>query len=279
MRSVEELLRLSAGYLAERGVEQPRRQAEELLAALLRVRRLDLYLQFDRPVEPAIVDQLRAHLVRRGKAEPTQYIVGSVHFFGCEIGVAPGVLVPRPETELLVDQIARAIEGQGRLLDLCCGSGCIAIALKRRFPGLEVVGVDLSEAALEQARENGGRNGVEVEWLQSDLFESVTGKFDQIVSNPPYVARGELAGLQREVRDWEPEMALVGGERGDELYERIALEAPQFLEAGGRLWLEIGSEQGRRVRELFNNPPWGECQVTPDWSGRDRFVSVQLLSP
>lgn len=273
MKSVEELLPLCADYLKGRGVEQPRRQAEELLAAVLGIRRLDLFLQFDRPVEDAQVDQFRGWMVRRGKGEPTQYITGCVEFFGCEICVAPGVLIPRPETELLVDRIARAIEGEGRLLDLCCGSGCIAIALKRRFPKLEVVASDLSSEALKQARENGRRNGVEITWIESDLFDSIEGKFHYIVSNPPYVAQRELAALQREVRDWEPEGALVSGESGYEIYERIASEAPAFLEAGGRLWLELGFGQGERVCKLFS---WGRCEVASDWSGHDRFFALEF---
>jgi len=269
VKRIEELLSLSTGYLESKGVAQPRREAEELLAAVLGCKRLDLYLQFDRPCNQVETDQMREWIARRAKGEPAQYIVGHLSFFGCEIGVAPGVLIPRPETELLVDQIARTIEGKGRLLDLCCGSGCIAIALKKKFSNLEVVGSDLSADALEQAKANALRNEVEIEWVQGDLFENVKGEFDYIVSNPPYIAQNELDGLQAEVRDWEPREALVAGPTGLEFYERIACESPAFK----RLWLEIGSGQGEAVRALF----WGRGDIAQDWSGHDRFFALEAI--
>lgn len=276
MRSVEELLRLSTQFLEGRGVRRARREAEEILSCALGMRRLDLYLQFDRPLESGEVDRCREALRRRGEGEPAQYIAGWVDFFGCEIAVGPGILIPRPETEQLVDRIAKEIS-TGRLLDLCCGSGCIGIALARRHPELQVTLVDISPIAVEYAQRNAQRNGVEVEVLCGDLTQPVKGRlFDWVVSNPPYIAEGEYAGLQREVRDWEPHNALVSGATGLEFYRRLEHELPQVMREGGRVWLEIGAAQGEEIAKIFSKSPWCRGEVATDWAGRNRFFSLEM---
>lgn len=276
MRSVEELLALSTKYLSDRGVERARREAEEILSGALRLKRLDLYLQFDRPLEPVEVGRCREALRRRGEREPSQYIFGQVDFFGCDIAVGPGVLIPRPETEQLVDRVAPHVSS-GRLLDLCCGSGCIGIALAKRHPELKVTLADISPVAIERAQANAERNGVEVALACGDLVGPIKGeKFDWVVCNPPYIAAWEFDGLQAEVRNWEPREALISGPTGLEIYERLAHDLPEILVEGGRLWLEIGKSQGEGVTKIFSNRPWSSGEVATDWSGQNRFFSVEF---
>jgi release factor glutamine methyltransferase len=276
MRSIEELLRLSTKFLESRGFERARREAEELLSHALEMRRLDLYLQFDRPLESGQVDRCREALRRRAEGEPSQYIAGWVDFFDCRIAVGPGVLIPRPETEQLVDRVSKEIS-TGKLLDLCCGSGCIGIALAKRHPDLEVTLVDISPIAVEYVQKNAQSNGVEVEILSGDLTGPVEGRqFDWVVCNPPYIAEEEYARLQREVRDWEPITALVSGATGLEFYHRLNRELPGVMRAGGKAWFEIGSSQGEEVAKIFSQLPWCRTEVTSDWAGRNRFFSLEI---
>lgn len=254
MIAVAELLAKAIQFLGER------REAEELLAHVLRCKRLELYLQFDRPVDEAEVAAFRELVRRRKGGEPIGYLIGEVEFYGAKIRVDRRVLIPRAETELLVDLVAKK-RPEGTVVDLCTGSGCIAIALKMRFPKLRVVGVDLSEEALEVARENGIRNGVEVEWRQGDFLEAVKGEtVDWLVSNPPYVTEGEWAALDRSVRDFEPKMALVGGLT---FYERLKAWK-------GKFFVEMGADQGPDVQKMFPG-----SVLHRDWTGRDRFISLE----
>lgn len=237
-----------------------RREAEELLAHVLGCRRMALYMQWDRPVDEAEAALFLGLVKRRKGGEPIGYLIGEVPFYGAQIRVDRRVLIPRPETELLVDLVAQQ-KPVGTLVDLCTGSGCIAIALKKKFPELRVIGVDLSEEALAVARENGQKNGVEVEWRQGDFLEAVKGeKVDFLVSNPPYVTEGEWEALDPSVRDFEPKMALVGGLS---FYER--LRGWQ-----GKFFLEIGASQGAEIQKMFPG-----STLHRDWTGRDRFISLE----
>jgi release factor glutamine methyltransferase len=277
MKSVLDLLTLSADYLAERGVPNARRAAEEVIGGALGLKRLDLYLHFEKPISREELARCRELLERRGKREPIQYLLGEVEFYNCSLRVTPAVLIPRPETEQLVEKVAEAIEPDGKVLwDICCGSGCIAIALKKKFPSLEVVASDISSEALALARENAKRNGVEVEFLEGDLFAPFSGRqADYVVSNPPYVATGDYEGLEPEVRAHEPMEALVSGDSGLELYERFARELPTHLKGGGRAWFEIGAGQGMAVKQLFGSyKSFVEC----DWSGHERFFSLEKFA-
>jgi release factor glutamine methyltransferase len=272
MKQLQDVLTLSTQYLEEHGVPDSRRQAEELVCDGLGVRRLDLYTDFERPLTPEELTMLRERLQRRGAREPAAYIQGEVEFYDATIQVTPAVLIPRQETELLVDKIAKEIDPEGTTLwDVCCGSGCIGIALKKKFPQMRVILSDISGDALAVARRNAEINGVEVEIKQGDLLDPFD-QVDYVVCNPPYVTEEEHATLDPEVKGHEPRTALVSGPTGLEFYRRLA-EA-LHLKATRKAWLELGTGQGERVNEIFDLPYWKKRAVEKDWAGHDRFFSL-----
>lgn len=281
MRTVLEILKLSTDYLQQRNIQHARRQAEELLGEALGLGRMGLYLEYSRPLTEKELDKCRDWLKRRGNGEPLQYISGELEFFECRLKVTQDVLIPRQETEILVDKIAKEISSEGLdgkvLWDVCCGSGCIGIALKKKFPALKVVLSDISEKALAVAKENALANGVEVEFKQGNLlvpFENQKTNF--IVCNPPYVSESEYEGLEVEVKNHEPKLALVSGESGLECYIQLSQALPSHLMAKGKVWFEIGDGQGGSIKEIFNNPIWVRSIYENDWSGRHRFFSLEI---
>lgn len=276
MKTVREVLQLSSSYFEERGIDRPRRLAEELLAHILRLKRIDLYLQSDLPLEEEELALLRCLLRRKAQGEPLEYITGEISFYGCRIKVDQRALIPRPETEILVDLLSQRLQGS-KLWDLCTGSGCIGIALKKKFPHLEVFLSDLSEEALSLAQENAELNQVGVEICRGDLFVPFAGRTtDCIISNPPYIGAEEFSALDSSVRNYEPTIALLAGRRGTEFYERLSKEAPAFLNPGGQICLEIGWNQGCEVSSFFSKAPWKQTELLPDWAGKDRFFFANL---
>lgn len=211
--------------------------------------------------------QALAHMVeRRLKGEPLQYILGEWEFMGLPMNVAPGVLIPRPETELLCETALGELPRGAKVLDLCCGTGCIGITLSR-LGGVEVTFCDISPVALELAQKNGEKNGVTGTFLLGDFFAPVAGMvFDAIVCNPPYLTGEEMENLQRELT-YEPALALFGGEDGLDFYRRLSREAAAHLVTGGRLYMEIGCTQGPAVQAMFPG-----SRVLQDLSGQDRVV-------
>lgn len=281
MRTVLEVLNLSIDYLQKRNIQHPRRQAEELLGEALGVGRMGLYLQFDRPLTDAELTMCRDWLKRRGQGEPLQHISGQVEFLDCVIKVSQDVLIPRQETEILVDKIVNELKSRDLtdqvLFDICCGSGCIGIAIKKQLPQLKVILSDISSSAVQLTKNNAQENQVEVEVLEGDLFTPFKGlKADYIVCNPPYIAESELAGLDLEVRSYEPKNALVSGETGLEFYERLAGELSLFLKSGGKAWFEIGTRQGNAVKSLFLGEKWKSPLIEFDWAGHERFFSLEI---
>lgn len=271
MKTIGEVLKLSTAFLEERKMARPRRIAEDLLSHALKLKRMELYLQFDKPVIEAELDTIRTQLKRCAKGEPLEYVAGEVDFFGCRIKVDRSVLIPRPETEILVELVSKRVE-RGTLWDICTGSGCMGIALKKAKPELSVTLSDISPEALSLAEKNGKRNGVEVEILQGDLLAPFRGrKADAIVCNPPYVSEEEYRTLDPSVKDFEPKLALVGGERGIEMYERLQKELPAYLNPGAQVFFEIGATQGESLKKLF---PAGEIQA--DWAGHPRFFIINF---
>lgn len=278
MKSLGEVLKLSTTFLEQRTVLRPRLSAEILLAHLLKVKRLDLYMQFDRPLDDSELNAYRELIKRRAKGEPVEYILGEVDFYGCKLRVTSDVLIPRPETEILLDLACKQFrpEAGQKALDLCTGSGCLAIGLKKRFPQLTVFATDLSKQALEVAESNAKANQIEVHFAQGDLLEGVVGhKFDYILCNPPYLSAQEYQVLHREVSGFEPSMALIGGKSGYEFFERLRDALPPFLEEGAQLVFEIGASQGEAVIKIFNGPSWKEARVERDWAGQSRFLFFQ----
>ncbi len=280
--TVVEMLKWTADFLGKKGVHNARLNGELLLAGVLGLKRLDLYLQFDRPLRPDELAEFKARLLRRAKREPLQYIDGTAQFRDLVLRVDRRVLIPRPETETLVDEVLRRVAGREGLsaVDVGTGSGAIALALATEGPFARVVATDVEAGALEVARANhaAAAPGAPVEFRQGDLLAAVAGeRFDVVVSNPPYVGTEEAPQLDAEVRDWEPHAALFAGVGGLDVLRRLVAAAPAHLRPGGLLALEIGAAQGAAVAELVRaTPGFGEPAVRPDLTGRDRFVLAQL---
>ena len=279
MKSLLEVLQLSEEYLKQKSIVHPRRQAQDLICDALGLNRMQLYTEHDRPLTHNELEMLRSKLARRGRGEPNAYIHGHVPFFDCHFLVTPDVLIPRQETEVLAEKIAKEIgDGKGKILwDLCTGTGCLGISLKKRFPDLEVVLSDISTKALVVAKENARVNQVDVAILEGDLFVPFKGRRTHyVVCNPPYVSEREFLLLDSEVREHEPRQALVSGTTGYEMYERLARELKDYLYPGARAWFEIGTGQGEGVKHLFQGPPWKKCQIERDWAGHDRFFFLEI---
>lgn len=280
MKTLFDIILLSEKFLQDRGIARARREAEDLIADALNMRRIDLYLQFERPMVEEELKLCRDFLKRRVLGEPPQYISGKVQFAGAQIEVTRDVLIPRQETEILVEILGQTLKDQdleGKVLwDLCTGSGCIAIALKKRFPKLVVCASDISPKALEIAKKNALANNVDVQFYLGDLFAPFAhSRCDFFVSNPPYIPQKEFETLPKEVKNFEPTLALIAGEEGLDVYERIARDLHQFLLPGGRAWFEIGYNQGSLVKNLFEKQGWQGGRVEKDWSGHDRFFFLE----
>lgn len=286
--TVLEAIQRSAEFLAGKGVESPRLQAELLLASVLKLPRMRLYLEFERRLNDEQVNTLREMVRRRGHREPLQHILGSTSFCGLEIAVSPDVLIPRPETELLAEKgwtfLNRLVEsGQEAptALDLGTGSGCIAIALAVKCPAAAIVGTDLSENALQIAKRNVAAHGVgeRISLLQGDCFSALREqrKFNLIISNPPYIPSGDIQDLEPEVRNHDPLPALDGGTEGLSFYERLALEAAAHLQPGGRLMVEFGDQQEKQIRPLMEKENWIVEAIDHDYTGRLRILTAKRL--
>jgi release factor glutamine methyltransferase len=277
MKTLSEVLKLSTEFLQKKGIDRARRQVEELISYVLKLPRIELYMQFDRPMIENELTELREAIKRRAEGEPWQYIAGEVEFLGCRLKVNKNVLIPRQETEILVDRILQELpETPVEIWDVCTGSGCIGIALKKKRPDCKVVLSDISPQALIVAKENAEKNGVEVEFLQGDLLGPFQGKADIIVCNPPYITEKDYASLDREVREWEPKTALVGGLSGFEIYQRLSTDLPRYLNPSGKVYFEIGTGMGEQIKNLFDPRTWKSVQIAQDWSSHDRFLTLIL---
>lgn len=281
MKTVLDILKLSTDYLQKHKIANPRRQAEELIADYLDLNRMQLYMQYDRPMTEAELLELRNRLNRRAKGEPLQYIRGHVEFLNCKILVNRDVLIPRQETEILVDKIIKDLEKESLenkiLLDLCCGAGYIGIAIKKKFPQLHVICSDISPSALKMAQKNAELNEVKVEFLEGDLLQPLGNrKVNFLICNPPYIAESEYLNLDVEVRDFEPKTALISGDSGLEFYERLSREMPKVMHPHGKIWFEMGTGQGKAINHLFVGAPWVSSRVEQDWSGHDRFFFLEI---
>lgn len=281
MKSLGEVLTLTADFLKEKKHSRFRRIAEELIAHVLKLKRLDLYMQFDRPILNSELEIMRALLKRVMKGEPIEYIIGEIPFYHCMIAVTDAVLIPRPETEILVDQacrILKQISCHGKVAwDLCTGSGCIGIAVKKACPDLTVFLSDISDPALRVASSNAKRNEVEVELVQGDLLTAFNGrKADIIFCNPPYISSKEFLVLDSSVKDFEPHTALIGGEDGLLFYKRLKENLPAYLNAGAKVFFEIGAGQGETVSNLFSGEGWKNQRIEKDWAGHDRFFFLEF---
>lgn len=285
-------------YLEKQGIESPRLTIELLLAHLLKKKRMGLYLEFERELDEATLTKLREMVKRRVAGEPLQYITGEVEFCGLKLLVDKRVLIPRPETELLVEAVVKRLAVEGpqagtpvppnknlKIVDVGTGSGCIAIALAKglmiagRDACATIYGLDVSPEAVEVARGNALLHQIEknIRFLESDLLQALPDSFvaEAIVSNPPYIADGELAKLPREVRDFEPVRALAAGEDGLKVIRRLVMDARRILSPSGFVALEIGAEQRAVVEEIFGQQGLAVVEVVKDLEGHERVIVAQ----
>lgn len=275
--TVRRVLGWTTQHFEKLGLDSPRLTAELLLAHVLHVSRVRLYTDLDRPLEAAELGVVRSLIVRRASGEPTSYLTGTREFYGRTFAVDPRVLVPRPETELLVEAVLQLVprDAEVRVLDLCTGSGCVGITLALERPRARVLATDASPGAVEVARANAGALGAAERFdaRLGDLLAPVEGEapFDVVVANPPYVPRGEIPTLPPEVRR-EPPLALDGGPDGLEVVRRIATAAPGRLVPGGLLALEIGDGQGPAVHSLLEAAGYGSVRIERDLARHDRLA-------
>src|SRR3989338_2397263 len=300
--TIREALSWAEEYLQVQGVPDCKTEAEYLLAYLLNCKRSWLYLNCNQTVDSYDLHRFTDFIERRIKREPSQYILGEQEFYGLTFKVNEDVLIPRPETEVLVEEAVKTVMSQESevrsqntkihyseprtpnsklILDLCTGSGCIAISLAKEIPNTRVFAVDISEKALDVARENAERYDVadRITFLNGDLFEPLNGlniKADIIVSNPPYISKKMFQELQPEVKDYEPVTALYGGGDGLDFYRRIVSEAPAYLAQGGYLMLELGYGQVDKVKRVLENSVFKKVDIIKDLSGIKRVVRAQI---
>jgi len=280
--NIKEYLRYATNILKNANIETPVLEAGVVLCHVLKCDRTYLYSHDDRMLEKAELDALNYMLGQRTNGEPLQYLVGETEFMSLSFVVSPAVLIPRQDTEILVEKCIELVNmiGKAKVLDMCTGSGCIAISIAHYCPESRVVACDVSRDALSIAKVNSERNGVKnrLELCQGDLFEAVAGErgFDIIASNPPYIETDVMPELQKEVRDHEPHLALDGGQDGLDFYRKIIAMAPSYLIDGGYLTFEIGYNQGQSVKDLMQRY-FQDIGVYKDISGNDRVVIGRVI--
>jgi release factor glutamine methyltransferase len=282
---IKDALRLAGLRFREAGLENPALEGTTLLGYVVGESRTGLYRNWLQELPPELESRFFSLVERRIKGEPAAYLTGEKEFMGLSFAVNPAVLIPRPETEALVEQAEAYLTGKKALaIDVGCGSGAIGVSLAVRLPQIEVYAVDLSAPALETARHNARRHGVgqRMVFRQGDLLEAVAedglvGRVDLIAANLPYIATGELFELAPDVRDYEPRQALVAGATGLELYQRLIPQAARFLKPGGRLLMEIGCTQRQGLAALLPDKQW-RTSFRQDLAGRDRLAIAELRS-
>jgi release factor glutamine methyltransferase len=287
--TIQKLLNWVTEYLTTKGIESPRFSAELLLSHVLRLKRIELYTQFGEQVPQQQLDQLHELVKRAGLHEPVAYLTGKTEFYSIGLDITADCMIPRPETELLVQraiEFLRTRSGVQYVCDLCTGSGCIAVAIAKNFCDAHIIATDISDAALAVAARNVEKHRLkeQIRLLCGDLFEPVikqldVSQFDLVVCNPPYVSTVEYEKLDKNIKDYEPQFALLAGEDGMDIYRRIAKEVDKFLKPGATLMLEIGYAQGPAVRELLEQTgAFAEIKIEKDFHDNDRIVTAIRIS-
>jgi release factor glutamine methyltransferase len=287
--TVRKLLEWTPGFFVKKGVDQPRLAAELLLSHVLGVARIQLYTGYDKVVGEAQLARFRDLVKRAGEQEPIAYLTGSAHFFSLEFSVNRDVLIPRPDTETLVENVLQTVRHQPglespRVLDLCTGSGCVACAIAKNLKSAMVWAIDISPNAAEVAKKNVEQLGLtdRVTIEVGDLFDPIktlvdARPFDLIVGNPPYISTDQLPGLDKSVREYEPMLALDGGVDGLVIHRRILAKAPDHLMPGGMVFLEIAFDQASAAKEMASGfQAFGNSRILKDFGGRDRVLALQL---
>ncbi len=271
----EQLYEDGISKLNQQEIAEAKLDAWYLFSHVTGLSRVDYMLHKSEPVTEEQEENFEKMIAKRESHYPLQYIIGKQEFMGLEFAVNENVLIPRQDTEVLVEEVLKVSEGK-KVLDMCTGSGCIIISLASlsRLSGASAV--DISDGALEVAKENSKRNQVEINFIKSNLFENVSDKYDIIVSNPPYIESRVVETLMPEVRLYEPMLALDGREDGLYFYRRIIYQAKEYLNPGGRIFFEIGYDQGYKVKELLTEAGFRDVSVIKDLAGLDRVVRGSL---
>jgi release factor glutamine methyltransferase len=286
--TIQRLLAWITEYLTKNQIDAPRLSAEMLLSHVLSMKRIELYAQFDRIIEKESLDRLHGLVKRAGQHEPVAYLIGRTEFYSLEMEVTSDCLIPRPETELLVQraiEFLRTRDDIQHVCDLCTGCGCIAIAIAKNYPTAHVVATDISDQALAVAARNVEKYGLgeRIDLLCGDLFDPLVPhldvtSWDVIVCNPPYVSTAEYEALDKNVKDYEPKTALLAGEDGLDIYRHLVEKIDQFLKPDGALLLEIGYAQGPAIRDLLEQTDlFSDIKVEKDHQNNDRVVTARRV--
>jgi release factor glutamine methyltransferase len=282
MITILEAIKLSTEYLEKKNVESPRINSEILLSEILKCKRLDLYLSFDKPLSETELNLYREFIKKRGMRIPLQYIIGYVEFYGLRINVNKNVLIPRPETELLVEKIIEESKKKNinRVLDIGSGSGNIALAIAKNIPQASVVGADISRDAIKVAQKNALDNLItNVEFLNLDILNDdlqIIDKFDLVVSNPPYVSLNDFNNLEPELKDYEPRIALTDESDGLTFYKRIITLSKSILNNGGKILFEIGKGQHNQISNLLLENDFINVITFKDYHGIERIICGEI---
>lgn len=280
MIKVLDAIVLSTDYLEKKGIESARMNAELLLAHILECQRLELYLRFDQPLNKIETDTYRDYISRRGNFEPYQYIVGDVEFYGLKFFVDKNVLIPRQETEILIEKILEKYpkDEELKILDIGTGSGNIPISLAINLPESKVISMDVSQDAIKVAEQNrelhdlNSRIGFIKSDILTDTLEKYNGTFDIIVSNPPYVEEAEFKTLQKEIKEYEPDIAITDFDDGLKFYKEISSKSKTLLKENGMLFFEVGKDQAEDVKEIMKENGFQNIKIQNDLSDIERVV-------
>jgi release factor glutamine methyltransferase len=286
--TIQKLLNWITEHFTKKGIDSPRLSAELLLSCVLAMKRIELYTQFDKAVDKQQLDRLHELVERAGRNEPVAYLTGKTEFYSLELNITPDCMIPRPETELLVEraiEFLRTRPGKQFVCDLCTGCGCIAVAIAKNSPEATIIATDISDTALNIAAGNVEKHQLKdrIRLLCGDLFDAFVppldvDKFDLIVCNPPYVSAAEFEKLDKNIKDYEPRLALFAGDDGLDVYRRIIDKADQFLRPDGALMLEIGFTQGRAIKELLEQAgTFTEIKIEKDHHDNDRIAIARKL--
>ncbi|HIA95246.1 MAG TPA: peptide chain release factor N(5)-glutamine methyltransferase [Candidatus Marinimicrobia bacterium] len=278
---VIDLINWAESYFKEKGFENPRSEIEWLLRAVLKCNRMDVYLRFEEPLSQSQLATLRSWVKRRLEREPLQYITGFCDFYGREFSVNEHVLIPRPETERLIDTALEKVKGldSPSILDIGAGSGCIATTLGLEIPGSTILGIDVSEDAIGIANKNKEKLEAEnVSFQKMNILEQrPEGEFDVLVSNPPYIPKGEMDGLMKDVKDFEPTVALTDQKDGLIFYKRFAEVGKEVVKSGGWIILEVGLEDHpSAVKKIFSESGFPDTELIKDYNGDDRVLVIKI---
>ena len=258
--------------LTDAGVPDAALDAWYLLQMVCKIERSYYYVHGEEDITQDAQKEYEIAVQKRAEHIPLQYIIGEQEFMGLRFKVNSNVLIPRQDTETLVEQVLKIVKPGMKVLDLCTGSGCVLISVLKNALELTGMGSDISKTALLVAKENAKLHEVDAEWVRSDLFDNITETFDVIMANPPYIPTGEILSLMPEVRDFEPENALDGGADGLDFYRKITEQVKDYLNPGGYVYMEIGYDQGEAVSELMRNAGFTEVEVIKDLARNDRVV-------